>query len=48
MIRNAGKLSANHRLAMPYRTIARWGEERRAAIVAEAEAFLDALPTGYA
>ena len=48
LIRNAPRLSGNHRLTMPYRTIARWGEARRATIVAEAEAFLDSLPTGYA
>ena len=48
LIRNATKLSGNHRLAMPYRTITRWGEERRGAIVSEAETFLDSLPTGYA
>ena len=47
LIRNAPTLGGNHRLAMPYRTIARWDEERRAAILAEAEAFLDGLPTGY-
>ena len=48
LIRNAAKLSGNHRLAMPYRTITRWGVERRGAIVSEAETFLDSLPTGYA
>jgi len=47
LIRNAPTLGGNHRLAMPYRTIARWDEERCAAILAEAEAFLDGLPTGY-
>ncbi len=48
LIRHAPTLRGNHRLAMPYRTIAGWGEERRAAILAEAETFLDGLPTGYA
>ena len=48
LVRNTDKLAGNHRLAMPYRTIERWGEERRGAIMAEAEAFLDSLPTGYA
>ncbi len=48
LIRNANTLAGNHRLAMPYRTIERWGEQRRSAIVTEAEAFLDSLPTGYA
>ncbi len=47
LIRNASKLAGFHRLAQPYRTLARWDEARRAEIVAEAEAFLDALPTGY-
>ncbi len=41
LIRNQDRLSGNPRLAMPYRTLAGWSEERRAAITAEAEAFLD-------
>ena len=32
---------------MPYRTLERFGPARRAAITAEAHAFLDALPTDY-
>lgn len=43
LIRNADALSANPRLAMPYRTLAGWDEARRRAVVAEAEAFLDTL-----
>ena len=33
---------------MPYRTLAKWDEGRKAATLSEAEAFLDGLPTGYA
>ena len=47
LIDNAAKLSGNQRLAMPYRTLERFGPERRAALQAEAHAFLDALPTEY-
>lgn len=47
LIDNARKLSGNMRLAMPYRTLERFGPERRAALQAEAHAFLDALPTEY-
>ncbi|RYC33198.1 cryptochrome/photolyase family protein [Lichenibacterium minor] len=47
LIRNAPVLQGNERLAMPYRTVAKWDEPRRAAIVAKADAFLDGLPTGY-
>ena len=47
LIRNAALLQDNPRLAMPYRTISKWDEARRAGTVAEADAFLDALPTGY-
>ncbi len=43
LIRNEGRLSGNPRLAMPYRTLAGWTQERRAEIHAEAEAFLDGL-----
>ena len=43
LIRNAGALRANPRLAMPYRTLAGWAEDRKAAIAAEAERFLDRL-----
>ena len=45
LIRNAGVLRGNQRMAMPYRTLAGWDEARKAAIVAEAEAFLDQLET---
>ncbi len=48
LIRNSAMLAGNQRLAMPYRTLARWDEARKAEIVAEVEGFLDALPTGYA
>ena len=41
LIRGKDKLSANPRLAMPYRTLAGWSAERRAAALSDAEAFLD-------
>ena len=47
LIRNAGLLEKNPRLAMPYRSLAKWTAKRRAATQADAEAFLDALPVGY-
>ncbi len=47
LIRNAPKLQHNARMAMPYRTLGKWDDGRKAAIVAEADAFLDSLPTGY-
>ena len=43
LIRNAHRLSGNPRLAMPYRTLAAWSQERRDSIVQEADAFLDRL-----
>jgi len=43
LIRNAAKLRNNQRVAMPYRTLAGWDEGHKAAITAEAEAFLDGL-----
>jgi len=43
LIRQKEKLSGNPRMAMPYRTLAKWSEARQAAIVAEADAFLNAL-----
>jgi deoxyribodipyrimidine photolyase-related protein len=43
LIRQRDRLSANPRMAMPYRTLAVWPREREAAILAEAEAFLDKL-----
>jgi deoxyribodipyrimidine photolyase-related protein len=43
LIRNRERLSANPRLAMPYRTLAAWTRERELAILAEADAFLDSL-----
>lgn len=45
LIRNAATLRTNQRMAMPYRTLAGWDEGHRAAITAEAEAFLDGLAT---
>ena len=48
LIRHAGTLAENPRLAMPYRALAKWDGERKSATVAAADAFLDALPTGYA
>jgi deoxyribodipyrimidine photolyase-related protein len=43
LIRNKAQLSANPRLAMPYRTLAGWPRERESAVLAEADAFLDGL-----
>jgi deoxyribodipyrimidine photolyase-related protein len=43
LIRQKDRLSANPRMAMPYRTLAGWPPERAAAILAEADAFLDRL-----
>ncbi|WP_421726731.1 cryptochrome/photolyase family protein [Bauldia sp.] len=43
LIRNADKLAANPRMAMPYRALAGWSTERKTGIVAEANAFLDSL-----
>ena len=43
LIRQKDRLSSNPRLAMPYRALAGWPPERQAAILAEAEAFLDGL-----
>ena len=43
LIRQTDRLSNNPRLAMPYRTLAGWTTERQAAILAEAEGFLDGL-----
>ncbi|MBC7579762.1 MAG: cryptochrome/photolyase family protein [Tardiphaga sp.] len=42
-IRQKARLSGNFRLAMPYRNLAAWSPERQAAILAEADAFLDQL-----
>ena len=36
--RNQARLRGNHRLAMPYRTLEKFGPERRAELLAEAEA----------
>jgi deoxyribodipyrimidine photolyase-related protein len=36
--RNRARLSGNHRLAMPYRTLDGFGEARRASLLAESEA----------
>ena len=43
LIRQRERLADNPRLAMPYRTLAGWTPERQAAILAEAEGFLDRL-----
>lgn len=45
LIRNAPMLRGNQRMAMPYRTLAGWDEGHKAAVTAEAEAFLDGLAT---
>jgi len=43
LIRNAGVLSSNQRLAMPYRTLAGWTDEHKAVVTTEADRFLDGL-----
>jgi len=43
LIRQTERLQHNQRLAMPYRTLAGWTAERKAAILAEADGFLDRL-----
>jgi deoxyribodipyrimidine photolyase-related protein len=43
LIRQTERLQHNQRLAMPYRTLAGWTAERKAAVVAEAQGFLDGL-----
>jgi deoxyribodipyrimidine photolyase-related protein len=43
LIRNAARLQGNPRLAMPYRSLARFSDDRRAEIAREAAAFLDRL-----
>jgi deoxyribodipyrimidine photolyase-related protein len=43
LIRQKDRLANNARLAMPYRSLARWSAQRQAAIVAEADAFLESL-----
>ncbi|MBS0374688.1 MAG: cryptochrome/photolyase family protein [Proteobacteria bacterium] len=42
LLRHEQTLGPNPRLAMPYRTLASWSAERRAAVLREADAFLDA------
>ncbi|GJE62220.1 cryptochrome/photolyase family protein [Methylobacterium trifolii] len=48
LIRNAPHLENNHRMTMPYRTLSKWDARRKGEIVAQADRFLDSLPTGYA
>ncbi len=43
LIRQKDRLAHNPRLAMPYRTLSGWPAERQAAIIDEADAFLDGL-----
>jgi deoxyribodipyrimidine photolyase-related protein len=45
LIRNQARLAGNARLAMPYRALAGWPAARKAATLAEADAFLDRLET---
>lgn len=45
LIENESKLAGNPRMAMPYRTLARMDQSRKAGIRAEAQAFLAALPS---
>lgn len=47
LIRHEHRLSDNPRLAMPYRTLAGWPQDRRERIVQEADAFLDGLEDRY-
>ena len=43
LIRNEAKLKSNPRMAMPYRTLAKMEDERKADITRHAQTFLDAL-----
>lgn len=43
LIRNEDVLKGNPRMAMPYRTLGTWNADRREAVLAEAETFLDGL-----
>ncbi len=43
LIRNADRLEKNPRMAMPYRTLGRMSEERRAEVTADASQFLTSL-----
>jgi deoxyribodipyrimidine photolyase-related protein len=43
LLRHQHQLSGNPRLAMPYRTLAGWSQDRRESIAREANAFLDRL-----
>ena len=43
LIRNERKLADNPRMAMPYRTLAKWKADRKAAVVRQARQFLDGL-----
>ncbi len=43
LIRNKKHLSGNPRMLMPYRTLQKWDDERRQAILREADAFLDGI-----
>ncbi len=47
LIRHEHRLSGNPRLAMPYRTLAGWPQDRRDSIVREADVFLDGLEDRY-
>ncbi len=46
MIENAEKLSGNHRMAMPYRTLGKMSHEKRAAITADAARFFNKIDKG--
>jgi len=43
LIRQKARLAGNARMAMPYRTLAGWSDERQSAIVAQADGFLAGL-----
>ncbi len=47
LIRNQALLEKNPRLAMPYRTLEKWTSERKKLCSAEAEKFLDAIPSRW-
>ena len=47
LIRQKDRLAGNPRMAMPYRTLAGWADERKTAILGEADAFLDRLDENH-
>jgi len=43
LIQNEAHLDKNPRMAMPYRTLAKWSSEKKSSYLNEAETFLDSL-----